>query len=179
MSRIPLGALGENGRYSLVISIFVVVVVAALPGCEAASASVTGTANGIAFGESTSVYWGARYVVVSAVELECDELAWVEQNYDATAGAPSEFDTSLLQFTFAGELIETGTFSIAQGAQVQATIVNIDGGAYAESNATAGTFDLESVADEGFAEGTFEGVTFEDGVLDGSFTAAWCRTLKP
>lgn len=179
MSRIPHGALGEKGFCSPRIFVFSGVAFASLAGCEAASAEVTGTANGIAFGETTSVYWGARFVVVSAVELECDELSWVEQNYDATAGAPSEFDTSLLQFTFAGELIETGTFSIAQGAQVQATVVNVDGGTFVESNATAGTFDLESVEDEGFAEGTFAAVTFEDGVLDGSFTAAWCRTLKP
>ena len=148
-------------------------------GCEGSSAEVSGTANGIAFGESSWVFWGARYVVVSAVEMECSDLHWVEQNYDTTSGAPSEFDTSIVQFTFAGELIETGKFTIAQGASVQATVVNIDAGVFHEMNATAGTFDLESVEDEGFATGSFEAVTFEDGSLDGTFNAEWCRTLKP
>ena len=153
MSRTVPGRLGGKGWYSHAIFTLLAVSMAGPMGCASATANVTGTANGIAFGETAPVSWGARFVIISAVELECSELAWVEQNYDTTGGAPTEFDTSLLQFTFAGELIETGTFSIAQGAQVQATVVNIDAGAFHESNATAGTLDLESVEDEGFAEG--------------------------
>lgn len=139
---------------------------------------MTGSAGGVSFGDTAYVYWGARYVIISAIEVECTGLPWVEQNYDAES-SPTDVDTSILQFTFAGELIETGKFTIAQGAQVQATVVNIEGGLFKETNAVSGTFDLDSVEEEGLATGAFEAVAFDDGTLDGSFTAIWCRNLKP
>jgi hypothetical protein len=138
---------------------------------------VEGTAGGIKFGSSSSVYWGARYVVISMEEVDCTGVDWVERNYDEGVN-PTDVDTSVLQFTFAGDELVTGKSAIQQGGQVQATIVNIEGGAFQESNASAGTVTIDGFEEEGFAEGSFEAVSFDDGTLAGSFTAEWCRNLK-
>ncbi|MBM4393564.1 MAG: hypothetical protein FJ090_20765 [Deltaproteobacteria bacterium] len=151
---------------------------AALVGCGGASAEVEGTAGGIKFGGTDYVYWGARYVVISMVEVECTGVDWVERNYDEGV-APTTVDTSVLQFTFSGDELEEGKSSIQQGGQAQATIVNVSGGVFQETNATAGAVTIDSFDDEGLATGSFETVTFEDGTLSGSFTAEWCRNLKP
>ncbi len=152
---------------------------ALLTACGGATAEVEGAAGGIQWGASDHVYVGARYVVISAVEVECRDIDWVDRNYDEGV-KPTDGNTSLLQFTFAsGDEVEEGKFPIEQGGQVQATIVNISGDVFHESIATGGTLSVDSVAEEGEATGTFDAVTFEDGTLSGSFTAEWCVNLKP
>ena len=151
----------------------------ALVGCGGGRASVEGTAGGISFGDTTSVYVGSRYVVISAIPVECRDIDWVDRNYDEGV-SPTELDTSVLQFTFASsESVETGKFPIAQGGQVQSTIVNITGNTFHEYNATEGTLTVDSVEEEGTAEGSFDAVSFEDGTVSGTFTAEWCVNLKP
>lgn len=152
---------------------------ALLSACGGGNADVEGVAGGIQWGASDHVYVGARYVVISAVEVDCRDIDWVDRNYDEGV-KPTEGSTSLLQFTFAsGDDVEQGKFPIQQGGQVQATIVNISGDVFYEFSATGGTLSVDSVAEEGEATGSFEAVTFEDGTLSGSFAAEWCVNLKP
>ncbi len=149
-----------------------------LAACAGASAEVEGSAGGIQFGSTDYVYWGSRYVVVSMVEVECTGVDWVERNYDEGV-PPTTIDTSVLQFTFAGDELTTGKSAVQQGGQVQATVVNVDAGVFNETNATGGTVTIDAFEDEGMAEGSFDAVTFEDGSVSGTFTAEWCRNLKP
>lgn len=150
-----------------------------LCGCAGASAEVDGAAGGIQFGSTNYVYWGSRYVVISMVEVECTGVDWVERNYDEGV-APTEVDTSVLQFTFAGEELVAGKSAVQQGGQVQATVVNVDGGVFQETNATGGTVTIDAVEEEeALVDGSFDAVSFEDGTLSGTFTAEWCRNLKP
>jgi hypothetical protein len=153
--------------------------VLSLTACGGASASVEGSAGGIAWGESQTVYVGARYVVISATELDCRDVDWIDRNYDEGV-KPTDLNVSTLQFTFAsGDRVEEGKFPIAQGAAVQATIVNVSGDVFHEYNATGGALIVDSAEDEGSATGSFEAVAFEDGTLSGSFTAEFCVNLKP
>lgn len=150
-----------------------------LIGCGGASATVEGTAGGISWGESTWAYAGARYIVISAVELECRDVSWVETSYDEGV-APADFDLSVLQFAFpSAESIAEGRSAVSQGGQAEATIVNVSGNVFHEYEATGGTLDVDSVEQDSSAAGSFESVTFEDGTLSGSFTAEWCVNLKP
>ena len=150
-----------------------------LVGCGGALAEVEGTAGGIQWGSSEFVYVGARYVVISAVEVDCRDIDWVDRNYDEGV-KPTATNPSLLQFTFASrDAVEQGKFAIAQGGQVQSTIITISGDVFNEYNASAGTLSVDSVEDEGAATGSFDAVTFEDGTLSGTFTAEWCVNLKP
>jgi hypothetical protein len=150
-----------------------------LVACGGASASVEGSAGGISWGESQFVYVGARYVVISATDLDCRSIDWISRNYDEGV-KPTDLNVSTLQFTFAsGDSVQEGRFPIAQGGQVQATIVNVSGDVFREFNAANGTFQVDGVEEEGAATGTFEDVAFEDGTLSGSFTAEFCVNLKP
>lgn len=150
-----------------------------LVGCGGASAQVEGTAGGIAWGDSTWVYAGARYIVISAIEVECRDVDWVESNYDEGV-APTTIDVSLLQFAFpSSESIATGRSAVSPGSQAEATIVNLTGDVFHEYPASAGTLDVDSVEEDSSVTGSFDSVTFEDGTLSGSFTAEWCVNLKP
>ncbi len=151
-----------------------------LAGCAATGAEIEGTAGGIQWGSSDWVFVGARYVIISQIEVECRDIDWIERNYDEGV-SPTDNDTSLLQLAFSSsEEVPAGRFPVAQGGQVEGTIVNVTGDAFEETPATAGTLDIDSVEVEGVATGTFDALTFEDGgTLSGSFTAEWCVNLKP
>ncbi len=150
-----------------------------LAACGGAQATVEGTAGEIAWGETQSVFVGARYVVISATELDCLDIDWISRNYDEGV-KPTDLNVSTLQFTFAsGDSVQEGKFPVAQGGQVQATIVNVSGDVFHEFNATTGTLVVDTVEEEGTATGTFDGVAFDDGTLSGSFTAEFCVNLKP
>ncbi len=150
-----------------------------LAACGGAEATVEGTAGDIAWGSSTSVYFGARYVLISATEIDCRDVSWVSSNYDESV-KPTDLNVSTLQFTFAsGDSVEEGKFPVAQGGQAQATIVNVSGDVFHEYNATAGTLVVDSVEADETATGSFEDLAFQDGMLSGSFTAEHCVNLKP
>ena len=150
-----------------------------LAACAGASATVEGSAGGIQWGESAFVFVGARYVVISATELACRDVDWVSRNYDEGV-KPTDLNVSTLQFTFAsGDAVEKGKFLIAQGGQVQSTIVNVSGDVFREFNAVGGTFEIDETEVEGATTGSFDEVAFDDGTLSGSFTAEFCVNLKP
>ena len=153
---------------------------AVFAGCEGAGAELEGTAGGIQWGSSDWVYVGARYVIISQIEVECRDIDWIERNYDEGV-APTDNDASLLQLAFSSsEEVQAGRFPVAQGGQVEGTIVNVTGDVFNETAATGGTLDVDSVEQDGVATGTFEALTFDDGgTLSGSFTAEWCVNLKP
>ncbi len=147
--------------------------------CGGASAEIEGTAGGVAWSDSSWVYVGARYIVISDIELDCRDADWVESNYDEGV-APTDIDVTVLQFAFpSSESVSTGRSAISQGGQAEATIVNLAGDVFHEYPATSGTLDVDSVEEDESATGSFESVTFEDGTLSGSFTAEWCVNLKP
>ncbi|MDP2305975.1 MAG: hypothetical protein Q8P18_08100 [Pseudomonadota bacterium] len=146
-------------------------------GCGGASADVTGSAGGVDFGRTKYVFFGGPFVIVSMLEVECEGLDFVRRNYEI-GQAPTDAETQLLQFSYEPATIPEGVVAIAQDATVSASVLEITGGAFFESIATAGQITIESIQDELSASGVFEGVLFEDGTLDGSFDAAWCRNLK-
>lgn len=150
---------------------------AALSACGGGSAEVTGTAGGITFGETEFVYFGGPYVIISQVEAECDEFAWVERNYEV-GQSPTETDVAALQFAYSGETLVEGAQAIAVDASVAATVLNVKDVVFSYERAEAGFITMDEVIEDESASGTFEGLTFEDGTLNGSFTAEWCRNLK-
>ncbi len=150
-------------------------------GCVSAEADVSGTAGGVAWSATTSVYFGARYVVISQLELGCDGVDFVARNYDEGV-APTDRDTQLLQFAFSSDEVEKGKFAVDVGGEVQSSIVEIHDGNFTESLANGGTFTVKEIVAETTVTGTFDAITFDGeapGTVTGTFTAAWCRNLKP
>ena len=156
---------------------------AALTGLTAcgggSEASVAGTAGGVTFGDATSVYFGGPYVVIATGELDCIDLAWVRKNYEEGT-TPTASDVELLQFAFATTDVEVGRVTVGITASAASTVVKVVDGAATFTRAEGGVLDIGSVdaTDDGIAEGSFEGLAFADGTLDGTFTATWCRNLR-
>lgn len=149
-----------------------------LAGCGAASADVGGSAGGVDFGWTKYVFFGGPFVIVSMAEVDCEGLDFVRRNYEI-GQAPTDAETQLLQFSYDPDDIPEGIGFVALDASVSASVLSITDGAFFESTASAGQITVDAIEAEDSASGTFEGVLFEDGTLDGTFDAAWCRNLKP
>ncbi len=142
-----------------------------------AGAEVSGSALGISFGEAKYVYFGGPFVVVTPDPMECLDISWVRLSYqDGTA--PTEDDVRLLQFGFTGGDVTTGQKQIGLGASVTSTVVEVSGGTMAQTRANQGVLNVDELEEEVWASGSFEGVAFDDGTLDGTFEAEWCTNLK-
>lgn len=139
-------------------------------------ANVSGTALGIDFADTRFVYFGGPFVVISNIETDCEALAFIRNNYEI-GNAPTVDDVQLLQFGFASGAVEEGKKSISPTASVNAAVVKNHGDAFDFAYADGGVINVESLSD-GKASGTFEGVLFDDGQLDGDFDAVPCRNLK-
>lgn len=147
----------------------------AAAGCKGPEAEVTGNVLGIAWGETKSVYFGAPFIVLSNIDAGCEDVAWVERNYDE-GESPMEGDAQLLQFVYVDGTIETGQVTVDVDAAVQATMLAISGGTMTLDRASGGIVNLE-VVDDDWVEGRFEAVQFDDASVTGTFTAEWCRNL--
>ena len=140
-------------------------------------AEVSGTALGIPFGNTRYVFFGGPFIAISNIEVDCEQLAFVRSNYEV-GQAPTSDDMQLLQFGFnQSEEVVEGQKSVAVTASVSAAVVKVVDGAFDFAYADGGVLDVESVSDDQVV-GSFEGVAFDDGTLDGSFEASWCRNLK-
>ena len=158
-----------------------------LAGCGGPGAEVTGTVLEASFSDTDYVYFGEPYIVISEVQVDCDELSWVRRNYEEGV-APTESDAQMLQFAFADDddaetpnIVKEGRFPIDVAASVEATVVLVSGAAMATGSparATGGVLEITVAEDESTVEGSFETVTFDTGTLSGTFTAEWCRNLK-
>lgn len=149
-----------------------------LGGCGGASADVTGSAGGVDFGRTKYVFFGGPFVIVSMEEVECEGLDFVRRNYEI-GQAPTEAETQMLQFSYAdADTIPEGIAFVDINASVSASVLSVTGGAFFETIASGGQLTIESVEADESASGVFEGIFFEDGTLDGSFDAVWCRNLK-
>lgn len=149
-----------------------------LAGCGGASADVTGSAGGVDFGSTRHVYFGGPFVVISMLDVACDEIDWVRRNYEV-GSAPTPSDTQVLQFSFMdSSVVTTGPYPVLLTGAVSSSVIQISGGAFYETIAGGGLLTVDEVVDEDHATGTFEGIAFEDGTLEGSFDATWCRNLK-
>jgi hypothetical protein len=150
---------------------------ALLGGCGGVSADVTGSAGGVDFDRTTQVYFGGPFIIVSMADVECDELDFVRRNYEV-GSAPTEKETALLQFSYDEDVMAEGPAPVDISASVSASVLKISGGAFFETIAEGGLLTLDTYEDEQAASGSFEGLLFEDGTLDGTFDATWCRNLK-
>lgn len=139
-------------------------------------ADVSGTVLGIPFDKTRFAYFGGPFIVISNIETDCEAISFVRSSYEV-GNAPSDADAQLLQFGFQSGAVEEGQKSISVTASVSATVVKIDGGAFDFAYANGGVINVEALSEDE-VQGTFEGVAFDDGTLDGDFDATWCRNLK-
>jgi len=140
-------------------------------------AEMSGTALGIPFGDTRYVFFGGPFIAISNIEMDCEQLSFVRSNYEV-GQAPTDDDTQLLQFGFTQTAeVSEGQKAIAVTASVSAAVVKVVDGAFDFAYADGGVLDVESVSEDE-VEGNFEGVAFDDGSLNGTFKASWCRNLK-
>jgi hypothetical protein len=149
-----------------------------LVGCGGASAEVTGTVGDVAFGETSYVYMGGPFIIISMLEVSCEGLDFVRRNYEVGM-APTDADTEILQFSFDEDLVATGSYPIDIDAAVSSTVIAVSGGAFYEDIARGGLLTVDTFSDEDSASGSFSELAFDGGTLSGSFSAEWCRNLKP
>lgn len=150
---------------------------AALVGCGGSHAEVTGSVNGIPFGDTKYVYFGDPFVAISNVEVDCVDLDWVRRSYEA-GSQPTTLEMQLLQFAWADGIVE-GNRPVDVSAAVSATVVKSDASHFESMRAQAGTMNVTVYEEEKLVEGEFTDVLFEDGgTLSGTFTAEWCRNLR-
>lgn len=152
---------------------------AGLAGCGGPSAEVTGTVLGIDFAAVQHVYFGGPYLVLTTTEdVDCESMSFVRQTYEEGV-APTTEPIELVQFTYVSGAIAAGDKSIAlTDAEVTSLVLATDGEQMDFDRATAGVLSIDELNDEKSAIGTFDGVTFADGSVSGSFTAEWCRNLR-
>jgi len=105
------------------------------------------------------------------------DLAWVRPSYQE-GSQPTDQDMDILQFSYTSGNLSTGQKSIGLGASVTSTIVHISGESLEQARATGGVINVDSIEEDAMAIGSFEGVTYDDGTLDGTFEAQWCINLK-
>lgn len=147
-------------------------------GCGGPGAEIEGSAGGVDFASIANVYYGGPFVVISTIEADCEGLDFVKRNYEV-GQAPTEDETSMLQLSFMdSDDLLSGVAPVKLTASVSASVVRVEGGAFYETIADAGTLTIDEVVDSASATGSFQELTFADGTLNGSFEATWCRNLK-
>lgn len=150
-----------------------------LAACSSASGELSGSAGGITWGDTSYAFFGSQFIVFSNLETSCQDIDWINNNYDDGSPA-SDSEQQILQFAFAGGAVAEGTFPVAAvDADVHATIIAISGGAQNTPDANGGILTVDSLDEEDSVSGSFDSVTFEDGSVSGTFTADWCVNLKP
>lgn len=149
-----------------------------LAGCGGGDASVSGTVLGIAFGDTKYVFMGGPYITISNIEVECEQLAFVQRSYEEGQQATTD-EMQLLQFAYATDLVTEGNNAIDVSASVSSIVVKSNDANFEFTRAESGSINVESFTENEEASGTFDSVTFQDGgVLTGTFSAEWCRNLR-
>jgi hypothetical protein len=147
-----------------------------LAACAPSGADVTGDVAGVGFSSPQTVMAGGPFIVMVNDILDCVDLSWVSRSYQSSS-SPMESDFTALQLTFEGSEILEGPFSVAGEAQVSSTfLVNADG-VFTPHRGIGGTVEITSTSTSGSTEGSFN-LVFDEGSLQGTFTAENCRNLK-
>ncbi len=169
---------GSRAFARLVLSSAPIVIVG-LVGCAKPSATITGSALSIDFSDIKQVFFGGPYIVMTPSDnVTCETVVFVRQSYE-TGSPPTTTPIELLQFTFVGADVSTGPKSIAlSDSEVTSIVLATDGTHFDFDRATAGSIQVDTLNSQKTASGSFSGVTFADGSVDGDFDAEWCTNLK-
>jgi len=148
--------------------------------CGPDETSISGSVAGQPFNKALTAYFGGRYLFFSNTPLDCMEVDWVHWSYVAGED-PAGTDMTAVQFTFGRDAeIGLGHFDLKDRAQVEGSVMLIDGGGFSEYRVIEGELVVESVTDRDLVQGTFHLTRFldtEEGELEASFTAEWCVNL--
>jgi len=156
------------------------IAVALFAACGPEPTLIDGSVDSRDFSESLTAYFGGRYLFFSNVELDCMGVHWVHHTY--TPGVdPAEDDLFGIQFTFGmGSEVAAGYYNLNDRAQVDASALIIEGGAFQEFRVDEGELTVDEVTDRDLAVGSFDLSRFYDtdeGSLSGTFSAEWCVNL--
>jgi hypothetical protein len=145
-------------------------------GCGGPYALVEGKVAGKGLTEVNTVMFGGPFIIVSDVELECMDAAFVTRHY-SQGEAVTDFDFEMLQFSFSDPEVTTGVYNLAGEASVTSKFLVQSDGAFAEYRGREGNLEVDQLEEDSFAVGIFN-VSFDDGTLEGEYEAEWCRNLK-
>lgn len=145
-------------------------------GCGGPYALVEGNVAGKKFTDINTVMFGGPFIIVSDVELDCMDAAFVTRHY-SQGEAVTDFDFTLLQFAFSDPEVYAGVFNLAGEASVTSKFLVQKDGAFAEYRGREGVLEVDEYQEDQYALGIFD-VSFDDGQLNGEYEAEWCRNLK-
>ncbi len=155
-------------------------VISLLASCGPEPTIIDGSIDGHDFSAPLTAYFGGRYIFFSNVDLDCMGVHWVHHTY--TPGQdPAEQDLLAIQFTFGmGSEVAAGYYNLDDRAQVDASALVIEGGAFQEFRVDEGELTIDELEDRELATGSFDLSRFYDtdeGSLSGTFSAEWCVNL--
>ena len=148
--------------------------------CGPDATSISGSVAGQPFNKALTAYFGGRYLFFANTPLDCMDVDGVHWSYDKGED-PAGTDMIAAQFTYGRDSeISLGHFDLKDRAQVEGSVLLIDGGGFTEYRVIEGELVVEAVDERELVEGTFHLTRFmdtEESELEASFTAEWCVNL--
>ena len=144
--------------------------------CRGPSAEVSGEVAGQGLPEVNTVMFGGPFIILSDIAIDCIDLAWVTRHY-SQGEAVTDYDFRLLQFAFSDPEVYAGVFNLAGEAAVTGKFLVQKEGAFAEYRGREGNLQVDELDQDAWALGLFD-MGFDEGQMDGTFDAEWCRNLK-
>ena len=149
-------------------------------GCKKNFANVSGTVNGEGL-DAQSFFWGGPFLVITDSEIDCMDMAWVNEEYEDTAsdnGVASEDKFTALQFTYESKEVQKGKVSISmQASAARAWFLLIEDEVADATQATGGFIEVDFDKKDR-AKGKFDLDFGDEGSLKGDFRIEECSNLK-
>ena len=165
---------GSNriGTWSLALALFGA-------GCAPDTyAEISGSVEGISI-KPLTYYWGGPFLLFTSTEDDCMDVAWIQRGPTFASGdeAPVDYDLISLLFTFEGDAVCEGNYSVADDSVVDARVLSVQNGVLNVYKATSGELIVDEFNKDEHALGQFE-LGFDNGDLKGDFQIEYCNNMK-
>lgn len=152
-----------------------VLVALAAVGCSGGKTTASGTVAGYSL-DVASAYWGGPFIVAVSREMECLDMAWVDDHYSQDE-EPVGADVTGVEFTFLGGSVVEGIYDVAGEAVVTGTFLVEDGGTFTTYKARSGQLVVDEITGGDRVIGSYS-LGFDEGSIEGDLDVPACVNLK-